>query len=117
VLETLIVVLIGAMLLEVAVPRLLTERSRCEAQACVTGLKLIEVAKEKLAKAKGLAKGAKVNGPKLLVPKFMDEWPIPPIEGHFDANAIGKPATFNDHNTAWYAKHCLGANADGSCPF
>jgi Tfp pilus assembly protein PilE len=116
-LEALIVVLIGAMLVEVAVPKLISERSRCTAQACVTGLKLIDVAKEKLAKAKGLAKGTKIDGQKELVPKYLPEWPTLPIDGHFDANSVGHSATFNDHNAGWYTKHCLGATKDGSCPF
>jgi len=114
--ELLIVLAIAGVVVRFAAPKLMEARSRSRYEKCITNLKLIELAKVKLAKANKYAKTRVVHDAKDLVPKFMDTWPTGPIDGEYSAEKVGTAATFRGHTSAWFVKHCGNDHYDGDCP-
>gem|GEM_PF-3484296 len=114
--ELLVVVALAGVVVRFGVPTLIAARTRSRYETCLTNLKLIDLAKNKLAKHKGISKVYLVKDAKDLVPHYLPSWPAGPVEGKYSAGKIGEPATFLGHGTKWFVKHCGNDHYDGECP-
>ncbi len=111
-----IVVMIIALLLEIAVPNYVNTRSKSRVQACISDLQEIDGAKQQYAMVNGLANGATVNDATALVPRYLKAWPSGPSTGTYAANPVGTNPTFNGKDQPWFTAHCVKV-LDSSCPF
>jgi prepilin-type N-terminal cleavage/methylation domain-containing protein len=86
--EMMIVVLVLAMLLEMAIPQFITARHRARQRTCMSNMRQMEVAKEQLAMNKKLQDGDPVDTVDL-VPDYIRNAPSCPSGGTYTLQSIG----------------------------
>lgn len=111
--ELMIVVIIIGLLLAIAAPGFLADRTKSRAATVCRSLREILGAKDEYIMTNQLVPGQPVNNA-ALVPTYLNVWPSGPVSGTYDANPVGTDPTFQGENEAWYEQHCLGT-ADSLC--
>ena len=87
--EVMIVVLVIAILVEMAAPQFITARYRARQRTCMSNLRGIEYAKEQLAGAQRLADGDPVVMADL-APDYITTVPVCPGGGVYDVQVVGQ---------------------------
>jgi Tfp pilus assembly protein FimT len=111
-----IVVLVLAILLEIAIPSFFSARTQSYIRSCTKNLSNIDSAKTQFAINNQLPSGANIHDGVDLVPAYLETWPTGPTEGTYNANAVGVDPTYNSEDLNWYMLHCVN-NLDSACPF
>ena len=87
--EMMIVVLVIALLLEMAAPQFITARYRARQRTCMSNLREIEYAKEQLAGTQKLSDGDPVAMADL-APDYITTVPVCPGGGTYDVKVVGQ---------------------------